>query len=143
MMTKPEFVELFRYRLELLGSDTEAMYNYASLYYAASGLRSWMVKQLKLAGVIGSIRAEYNGLMDAYMPDYRFYLWHLDPTCQLCNTRIMTIEEATYDHIEPISLGGERAKTNVQLAHGHCNVLKGNKPIKSFQQFTELIKERV
>ena len=46
--------------------------------------------------------------------------------CGLCGGPIAALEEATQDHIIPISQGGPDALANVQLAHRACNELKGN-----------------
>src|SRR5690606_5045068 len=46
--------------------------------------------------------------------------------CGLCGGPIASLEEATQDHIIPVSQGGPDALANVQLAHRSCNELKGN-----------------
>ncbi|OUN00280.1 MAG: hypothetical protein BAA04_09205 [Firmicutes bacterium ZCTH02-B6] len=46
--------------------------------------------------------------------------------CGLCGGPIAALEEATQDHIIPVSQGGPDALANVQLAHRSCNELKGN-----------------
>ncbi len=46
--------------------------------------------------------------------------------CALCGTPIPTLDEATQDHIIPVSQGGPDALANVQLAHRVCNEIKGN-----------------
>lgn len=47
-------------------------------------------------------------------------------TCGLCGTPIASLEEATQDHIIPVSQGGSDTLANVQLAHRVCNEIKGN-----------------
>ncbi|MBO8140605.1 MAG: HNH endonuclease [Firmicutes bacterium] len=49
-----------------------------------------------------------------------------DLTCGLCGGPISAVEEATQDHVIPVSQGGPDALANVQLAHRSCNELKGN-----------------
>lgn len=46
--------------------------------------------------------------------------------CGLCGGIIPTLEEATQDHIIPVSQGGPDSLVNVQLAHRECNEAKGN-----------------
>ena len=45
--------------------------------------------------------------------------------CGICDG-IMTREQATIDHIHPISKGGSHIWDNIQLAHQSCNSRKGN-----------------
>lgn len=46
--------------------------------------------------------------------------------CRLCGSPIPSAEEATQDHIIPVSQGGPDTLSNVQLAHRICNEAKGN-----------------
>lgn len=45
--------------------------------------------------------------------------------CKLCGMPI-AFEETTLDHIVPIAHGGPHHKSNLQLAHQHCNFKKGS-----------------
>jgi 5-methylcytosine-specific restriction endonuclease McrA len=47
-------------------------------------------------------------------------------TCYLCGG-FVSIEDASLDHVIPISRGGDHTRGNVKLAHGRCNSLKGDK----------------
>lgn len=44
--------------------------------------------------------------------------------CGICGKRVKP-EDATLDHIKPLSKGGEHSYANVQLAHFTCNCKKG------------------
>lgn len=46
--------------------------------------------------------------------------------CALCGGPIASIEDATQDHIIPLSQGGPDALANIALTHRACNELKGN-----------------
>lgn len=46
--------------------------------------------------------------------------------CALCGGAIASIEDATQDHIIPLSQGGPDALANIALTHRACNELKGN-----------------
>lgn len=46
--------------------------------------------------------------------------------CGICCGRIETLDEATIDHIVPLSRGGQHVWSNVQIAHAACNARKGN-----------------
>ncbi len=46
--------------------------------------------------------------------------------CGLCHGPIASLEEATQDHVIPISQGGPDTLANIELAHRTCNELKGN-----------------
>lgn len=50
----------------------------------------------------------------------------IELVCGLCGGPISTVQNATQDHIIPISQGGPDTLANVQLAHRECNELKGN-----------------
>lgn len=45
--------------------------------------------------------------------------------CKLCNVSIQSKAEVSFDHIIPISRGGEHSMANLQLAHLSCNMHKG------------------
>ncbi len=45
--------------------------------------------------------------------------------CYLCGA-VMTVEEATHDHVVPRVLGG-KGKRNIALAHFACNTAKGGR----------------
>jgi 5-methylcytosine-specific restriction endonuclease McrA len=57
------------------------------------------------------------------------YLYQRDKgICQICFKRCLR-DEATNDHIIPISKGGEESKRNCVLAHFSCNASKGNRTV--------------
>lgn len=45
---------------------------------------------------------------------------------QAPHARIWSKQRATFDHIIPRSKGGADSSDNLQLAHAHCNKIKGN-----------------
>ena len=47
-------------------------------------------------------------------------------SCGICGKVIESMDEATIDHIVPISKGGMHSPKNMQLAHASCNSAKGN-----------------
>lgn len=46
--------------------------------------------------------------------------------CALCGGPIASLEDATQDHVIPLSQGGPDALANIELTHRACNELKGN-----------------
>lgn len=46
--------------------------------------------------------------------------------CAICEKEILTMKEASIDHIIPLSKGGVHGPNNMQLAHVECNLKKGN-----------------
>ncbi len=46
--------------------------------------------------------------------------------CGICGN-FCSLDHASLDHIIPVSKGGTHTWDNVQLAHGSCNVQKGNR----------------
>lgn len=56
--------------------------------------------------------------------------------CQLCQEPIDSMDDVTIDHITPVSLGGTDRLDNMRLAHGFCNVERGDgffKPKKNLK----------
>jgi hypothetical protein len=47
--------------------------------------------------------------------------------CQLCLRRVERDDAIHVDHRLPVSLGGQTALSNLQLAHATCNMRKGNR----------------
>lgn len=47
------------------------------------------------------------------------------PWCCLCGLPLD--DDQTFDHLRPVSLGGEHRKYNLGLAHERCNKSKGNR----------------
>lgn len=49
-----------------------------------------------------------------------------DPICYLCGEEIESIEDASWDHITPLSKGGADSAENLALTHSWCNSEKGD-----------------
>lgn len=56
-----------------------------------------------------------------------------DGVCQLCEAEV-SLEEASRDHIVPVSRGGESVLENLQLAHRVCNTLKGSRLMEDLDE---------
>lgn len=50
----------------------------------------------------------------------------IDSTCYLCGREIETLEQASWDHIIPLSKGGSDTEENLALTHDWCNSEKGD-----------------
>lgn len=46
--------------------------------------------------------------------------------CQLCLEPIDTLDDATIDHIQPLSKGGTDRIDNLRLTHARCNQERGS-----------------
>lgn len=59
-------------------------------------------------------------------------------TCQYCGARLFTNEEATIDHIIPVSLGGSNEDSNLRAACQPCNTTKGQRSEQWLRLFLAL-----
>ena len=48
-------------------------------------------------------------------------LYKVNPTCAICDQRILTVDDAAVDHIEQYWLGGKTIPENARLTHRYCN----------------------
>lgn len=73
--------------------------------------------------------------------DYDFINKRDNYTCQICKKKVdfnlphTSPMYKNYDHIYPISKGGDHKHYNIQLTHSICNRTKGNRISKGVQQF--------
>lgn len=127
-LTKEEFIAKFKLNYQLAVKDSEVMSSYESYCNAIRDLRSWSIKELKIIGMPGYLRADYNDLLQMFaQSSHRKYLFYKNPVCGICNQLIERLRDATIDHIIPTSKGGPNILSNKQIAHGPCNVRKSNK----------------
>lgn len=47
--------------------------------------------------------------------------------CHLCHEEIAGLEDLHFDHVVPVSRGGEHSMANIKAAHAACNMRKGSK----------------
>ncbi len=47
-------------------------------------------------------------------------------TCGICHERIETRDQASLDHVIPLSHGGTETRMNIRLTHTWCNNKRGN-----------------
>jgi 5-methylcytosine-specific restriction endonuclease McrA len=56
----------------------------------------------------------------------RWQLWVKSKVCALCDESIESFDEASIDHIIPLSREGKDNNSNIQITHVWCNNQKGN-----------------
>jgi hypothetical protein len=59
-------------------------------------------------------------------------LFEEDPTCGICHSKILAIEDAEVDHKVPYSHGGPTTIENAQITHRYCNRHKSDKTMDHF-----------
>lgn len=127
-LTKEDFILKFKLEYALAVGDSAVMESYESYCAAISKLRSESIKYLRGLGLPSEFRITCNDAIQGLAEtSHRKYLFHKDPHCGICGYVIVSIEDATIDHIYPRSLGGLNEFENKQIAHGRCNVKKSNK----------------
>lgn len=127
-LTKEEFITQFKLEYSLMVKNKKIMRSFKSYKKASGKLRSQSVRTLKELGFDGKERSRYNrAIQGLSKASHLKYLFYKNPTCGICGFLIESIRHATIDHITPTSRGGANAIYNKQLAHGPCNVAKGNK----------------
>jgi 5-methylcytosine-specific restriction endonuclease McrA len=55
-------------------------------------------------------------------------------SCHLCG-KWLSVHEMTFDHVLPLSRGGEHTPENIRLAHRSCNSKKGYRLEVSLSEF--------
>ena len=70
-------------------------------------------KALKRGAAIGTV-------------DYEFIKTRDRTRCQICHKKVKP-SELSFDHIIPLSQGGPHITSNIQVAHLHCNIARGNR----------------
>jgi 5-methylcytosine-specific restriction endonuclease McrA len=55
--------------------------------------------------------------------------------CAICDKPFLSMKDVTFDHIIPISKGGDDLLENFQLAHFKCNQSKGDMTQEEFEEF--------
>lgn len=77
-------------------------------------------------------------------PRERKILMHaVDSRCFVCKEHIATPEEATIEHIIPVSRGGTNAKVNLALSHRECNQAKGSDLVMDYnpEEYLRLLRQ--
>lgn len=70
-------------------------------------------------------------------------LFAADQTCSYCGNKILSLDDAEVDHINPFSKGGLTEDTNAQLLHRYCNRKKSNVVVGTPHATTMLIDHEV
>jgi hypothetical protein len=65
----------------------------------------------KKAGRVGNIR-------------YKRILARDDWTCHICGDRVLSLDDLHFDHVIPLSRGGEHSEDNIAVSHAKCNLRK-------------------
>lgn len=60
-------------------------------------------------------------------------LWLIDPTCHYCGV-VLSLSNATLDHVIPVSRGGKSARRNLVISCKSCNQEKGDGLILTYRR---------
>ncbi len=52
--------------------------------------------------------------------------------CEICNSKLLSIDECHFDHIYPYAKGGKSTLSNCQILCVNCNLKKNDKELKDF-----------
>lgn len=122
-----EFVS--RLERQVLCGDENCRRRHASRAASASIMRRYYSDPEfaeRVQGLAGSRRANRLGLGSKQIT-ISYLLERDDWTCGICRDKIGSRNEASVDHIIPLSRGGLHSLENVQAAHRNCNYSKGNR----------------
>lgn len=67
----------------------------------------------------------YKMAMSETRKKLRKKLWSKSQICFACQKTILSIKEASIEHIVPKSLGGTYKQRNLSLSHKDCNQIRG------------------
>ena len=113
--------------LILSGKTARQRYEASSLGKAASKRAKQAYRSRKRAGgvlLIDTVKSVYDDNVIEYGT----------LTCVYC-LETVSIENATLEHILPLSRGGDNQRCNLAIACYHCNCVKNNKTVKEFNQY--------
>lgn len=79
--------------------------------------------RLTLQEVIGIQRKETR----CFSHKLKREMFTANPTCQLCNQQIQSVDDAALDHIEQYWRGGKTVPENARLTHRYCNWARSRK----------------
>lgn len=53
--------------------------------------------------------------------------------CHICSRRVEDNSQLHFDHVIPLSRGGEHSNDNIKVSHAVCNMSKGTKLIEEIR----------
>lgn len=78
-----------------------------------------------LEKLVGSPRSEPR----TFSWDLKKQLYDQNPKCAICGNKIMILDDAVIDHVEPYWRGGKTIPSNARLVHRYCNLKRGGKDV--------------
>ncbi len=70
------------------------------------------------------------------LPDIKQQMWEKSPNCHYCGTSL-SVEQATIDHVIPVSKGGRNSPANLVVACLSCNHWKANDIVVEVSEVSE------
>ena len=110
--------------IDLMCNNTEFI---QSIEIQTSGTKQMVFRFEKWFNVLKQILTDSPPAPRVFPYSVKKQLFDADPTCKICNNRIMAIEDAEVDHVTPYSQGGPTTIDNAQIAHRYCNRHKSDK----------------
>lgn len=56
--------------------------------------------------------------------------------CHICGGEV-ALDDIHFDHIMPLSRGGEHSEENISVSHSRCNLRKGSKTLEEYYDFND------
>lgn len=104
--------------IDLMTSDQQFI---DSIELSTSSTQAIHMRFTKWQNILDSIYGSSKTEPRCFSSKIKEALFKSNTTCEICNQRILNIDDATVDHIEQYWTGGKTIPENARLTHRYCN----------------------